>query len=184
MRANRGELFNSALAFCLVVVLGLSVAATPSWAGEAVKHYNLGIDYSNKGQWDAAIASWKEAIRLKRGYVNAHYNLGIAYQKKRQFDAAIASYKETIRLKPDYTSAHTNLGGVYTQNGQYDLAITSLKKAIRLKPGRMNTHVILGIAYARNGDRKAALVEYEWLKTRWPRDADVVLAETKKYPAK
>ncbi len=184
MRANRGELLPGALAFCLVFVLGLSVAVAPTWAGEAERHYNLGVGYSQKGQLDAAIASFKEAIRLKRGYVNAHYNLGIAYQKKSQYDAAIASWKETIRLKPDYASAHNNLGGVYTIKGQYDLAIASLKKAIRLKPGRMKAHVILGIAYARKGDRKAALVEYEWLKTRWPRDADVVLAETKKYPAK
>ncbi len=45
-------------------------------------------------------------------------------------------------------------------------------------------HQHLAVAYVGKGDRKGALVEYEWLKTRWPRDADVVLAETKKYPAK
>ena len=60
MRANRGELIVGALAFCLAVVLGLSVAVTPTSAQEAERYLNEGIAYYNKGQYELAIASYQE----------------------------------------------------------------------------------------------------------------------------
>jgi Flp pilus assembly protein TadD len=33
-------------------------------AGDADAHHNLGVALSNKGDWDGAIAEWREALRL------------------------------------------------------------------------------------------------------------------------
>ena len=91
MRAKRGELLIGALAFCLAVSLGLSVVVAPTWAGEAERYYNEGVAYQDKGQLDAAIASYKEAIRLNPYDGDTHFNIGVAYSKKGQHDLAIAS---------------------------------------------------------------------------------------------
>ena len=50
----------------------------------------LAYQYYNKGQLDAAIAEFKEAIRLKPDLAEAHYDLGIALREKGQADGASA----------------------------------------------------------------------------------------------
>ncbi len=122
------------LAIAVAVAIGLSVSVAPAWAGEAERYNNEGIAYFNNGNYDAAIASYKEAIRLKPSLYQVHYNLGIVYWMKGHNDSAIASYKEAVRLKPDSYQAHTNLGVSYKMKGQYDAAIASYREAIRLKP--------------------------------------------------
>jgi len=76
----------------IVLALLVVVASTVSWAGtleddqekvrqnpnDADARYNLGITYANSGQYKEAIASYKEAIRIKPDYANAHINLGSA----------------------------------------------------------------------------------------------------------
>ena len=52
-----------------VAALRLGKAATP---------FNKGVDYAKKGQYDSAIAAYKEAIRLKPDYAMAHNRLGWA----------------------------------------------------------------------------------------------------------
>ena len=45
-------------------------------------HNNLGLVQMERGEADAAIASYRQAIALRPEYGRAHYNLGIALQKK------------------------------------------------------------------------------------------------------
>src|SRR5216683_1801703 len=71
-------------------------------------HNNLGSALDAKGQHDAAIAEFKEAIRLKPDNAAAHYNLGFALNADGQRDAAIAEFKEALRPKPDYAAPHNN----------------------------------------------------------------------------
>ena len=52
VKPDRGELFIGDLAFCLVVVFGLSIAVAPTWAGEAERYINEGSYHlhHNSGQ--------------------------------------------------------------------------------------------------------------------------------------
>jgi len=43
----------------------------------------LGFALYHKGQYDAAIAEYREAIRLKPGFAEAHNNLGMAIKRVR-----------------------------------------------------------------------------------------------------
>ena len=113
---------------------GLSVAVAPTWAWEAYRYFKEGRAYGKKGQYDAAIASYKEAIRLKPDYAKAHYNLGNAYDDKGLYDDAIAAYKEAIRLKPDYARAHKNLGNAYMKKGDRKPALAEYEWLKTRKP--------------------------------------------------
>jgi tetratricopeptide (TPR) repeat protein len=42
-------------------------------------HHNLALAYEEKGQWDAAVASYQEAIRLKPDQAEAYYHIGVVY---------------------------------------------------------------------------------------------------------
>lgn len=55
------------------------------------------------GDIDAAITSFRKAIRLKPDESKAHFALGVVYGRKGQLEAAIASFKEVVRLDSDNT---------------------------------------------------------------------------------
>ncbi len=134
MRPDRGGLFIDALTFCLVVVLALSVVLTPAWAEEAERYNREGAGYFNNGDYDAALASFKEAIRLKPDNWKAHYNLGATYVKKGQWDASIDSFKEVVRLEPDIAPAHFALGEAYAKKGDRGKALAEYEWLRNRKP--------------------------------------------------
>src|SRR5262249_18345865 len=87
-----------------------------------------------KGAVDAAIASYREAIRREPSLALAHHNLGNVLMKKGAVDAAIASYREAIRREPDYFWAHCSLAEALLAKGALDEVLVVCKKALRLKP--------------------------------------------------
>ena len=134
--------------------------------------FNLGLAYGNAGQYEEAIASYKEALRIKPDDADAHYNLGVTYGESGQYEEAIASYKEALRIKPDDADAHYNLGYAYRKLGQYEEAIASFKKSIRIKPDDANAHYSLGLAYDESGQYEEAIASYKEVLRIKPDDAD------------
>ncbi len=134
IRPDRGGSFIDALTFCLVVVLALSVVLTPAWAEEAERYNSEGVGHFNKGDYDAALASFKEASRLNPDLFLAHYNLGVTYGKKGQWDASIDSFKEVIRLEPDIASVHFALGEAYAKKGDRGKALAEYEWLRNRKP--------------------------------------------------
>ena len=63
---------------------------------------NPGRSEEAKEVLDAAIAEYREALRLKADNPAAHFDLGIVLDKQGKPDAAIAEYREALRLKADY----------------------------------------------------------------------------------
>lgn len=120
------------------------------------------------GDIDAAITSFRKAIRLKPDESKAHFALGVVYGRKGQLEAAIASFKEVVRLDSDNTDSHFALGVVYGRKGQLEAAITSYKEVVRLNPNYARAHFNLGLVYAKLGDYQKVLEEYRWLKDQAP----------------
>ena len=54
-----------------------------------------------KGEYDLAIQSFDEAIRLKPNYGEAFANRAGAYLKKNEYDRAARDYDEAVRLDPN-----------------------------------------------------------------------------------
>jgi len=123
-------------------------------------HLNLGSALDEKGQSDAAITEFQEAIRLRPGSAQAHNNLGLGIVRQGQLDEGISQYHEAIRLKPDYALAHSNLGIALARKGQMDDAIREFQRAVRLKPEFAEAHYNLGIALARKGQNDEAIREF------------------------
>jgi tetratricopeptide (TPR) repeat protein/MFS family permease len=124
-------------------------------------NYNLGIAFSKKGQTDAAINQFQEAIHLKPDMAEANYNLGNLLNIKGRTDEAISQYQEAIRLKPDLAEAHNNLGFCLDNKGQTEKAISQFQEAIRLKPDLAEPHCGLGADYNRKGQIDAAIYQFQ-----------------------
>lgn len=74
---------------------------------EAKLQYNQGVDYYKIGQYDRAMASFRQAIALDPNYIDAYYNLGTILEYLKQDDAALAVFKQIIVRNPnDYESVY------------------------------------------------------------------------------
>ena len=136
---------------------------------EIVRRYRQkGSEQLQRGDFDAAITSFKKAIRLKPDDSKAHFALGVLYGKKGQHEAAFTSFKEVIRLDSDNTDSHFALGVLYSRKGQLEAAITSYREVVRLNPDYARAHFNLGLVYAKLGDYQKVLEEYRWLKDQAP----------------
>jgi tetratricopeptide (TPR) repeat protein len=146
-----------------------SVAIRPQSPGS---HLNLGVVLYDKGDWDEAIACFKEALRLKPDYAEAHNDLGNVYTRlgmvskdQGKLAKAVAAYRLAIKLKPDYAEAHGNLGIALHHQGKLPEAVRAyrqgIKQGIKLKPDKIAKYNSnLGLTLEAQGKLAEAEVAY------------------------
>ena len=127
----------------------------------AEAYYNIGVAHTDKGDVDAAISSYKMAVKIKPDYADAYNNLGIAQQSRGDINGAINSYKKTIKINPSYADAYNNMGTSLHGKGDLDEAISSYKKAVKIKPDYADAYNNLGMSLKSKGDLKAAINSYK-----------------------
>ena len=88
----------------------------------------MGNSLSEKGDLEAAIENYKQALKIKPDYVQAYNNIGIALKDKGDLEAAIESYKQALKIKPDYAEVYRNLSNIhrYKEHDEYFLKMQSL----------------------------------------------------------
>ena len=126
----------------------------------AAQHLAFGNSRWPVGDWDGAIAQYREAIRLRPDYAEAHESLGNALSCKNDWDGEIREEREAIRLKPDYAEAHEALGVALSRKGDWDGEISEEHEAIRLKPDYAEAHADLGYALGAKSDWDGAIAQY------------------------
>jgi tetratricopeptide (TPR) repeat protein len=91
--------------------------------------------YSDKEDYNSAIADYTEAVRLDPKNVNAYYNRGAVYLLgKKDYDRAIADYTEVIKLDPKNVGAYNDRGAAYSSKEDYNSAIEDFAVALSLDP--------------------------------------------------
>ena len=120
-----------------------------------------GAIYTGLKHFDAAINSYKKALKIKPNYAEAHYNMGGALMGKGSPDAAIDSYKKALKIKPSYAEAHNNLGAALMMGkDDPDAAIDSYREALKIKPDYAEAHNNMGNALMGKSDPDAAVDSY------------------------
>jgi len=124
--------------------------------------YNI-AGASNAGLmlFDAAIDSYKQALKIKPDYADAYNNMGNALKDKGDLEAAIGSYKKALKIKPDYADTYNNMGIALKDKGDLEAAIDSYKKALKIKPDYADAYYNMGITLEDKGDPEAAIDSYK-----------------------
>jgi tetratricopeptide (TPR) repeat protein len=118
---------------------------------------NLAYAYLQKGQFDYAIAQFKDAMKYDPSNANLYYGIAQAYNKIGKADEEIAAYKKALSINPSMTGALLNLGNAYLDKDMYEAAAREYKKAVMVEPNDARLHYNLGVAYSRlNKDKEAA----------------------------
>jgi len=81
----------------------------------------LGIALLGKGELDAAIDSFKQALKIKPDYAEAYSDMGNALLDKGELDAAIDRYKQALKIKPHYAEAYANRAHAFLKSGDFAL---------------------------------------------------------------
>ena len=147
--------------------------------GEGNALGNLGVAYSNLGQYQEAIALYEQYLAIareigdRRGEGNALGNLGIAYRNLGQYQEAIDLHEQALVISREIGdrrgegSTLGNLGNAYADLGQYQEAIDLYQQqlVITREIGNRRGEGIalgnLGIAYLSLGQPEQALEQYQ-----------------------
>jgi Tfp pilus assembly protein PilF len=108
-----------------------AVAKAP---GSYLAHNNLGLALVGRGQADAAIPQFLNALKIKPDCTQARGNLGGALAGCGQADEAITQFRKVLEITPDSAEIHYNLGVVLASRGQVDEAATHFRKALEIQP--------------------------------------------------
>ena len=125
---------------------------------------NAGRKFYVNGEYEKAVAAFKEDISKKPSSAEAYFNLALAYGKLKQHDNEISAYEEAIKLIPNKPETHFNLGNAYVDKGNKQKAIEAFKQAISLRPEYLKAHYTICKTYAEIGDKENALKELEIVK--------------------
>lgn len=133
-------------------------------------HDDLGLLFSEQGEWRAAIDQFAKSLRL-RPDAASHYNLGNALLRTGDLDAADEHFERALRMKPDYALAHQGLALSLTVRGRRSEAIDELRTAVGLMPALEEGHYNLGVLLAADhqpAPAVAALKHALQLRADWP----------------
>jgi len=115
--------------FCLVAV-GVTTASA---GGKDYKElYMRGVEHNKRGEFDAAIRFYSEAINLKPDSGALFFVRGRAYLQKEQYDNAISDLGKAIALKPGYAEAYNTRGIANMGKDRKQQALADFKKACNM----------------------------------------------------
>jgi tetratricopeptide (TPR) repeat protein len=95
----------------------------------SVEGYNLlGIIQSDQQDYEAAIASFQQALRLSPRSTRTLNNLGNAYAAQKRFDLAESEFRTVLRMDPANADANYNLGVLLAMKGSMAEAIPHFER--------------------------------------------------------
>ncbi|MDD3151054.1 MAG: tetratricopeptide repeat protein, partial [Candidatus Gastranaerophilales bacterium] len=100
----------------------------------AMAHMNLGVILQKKGDYDAALTSYKTAERIDPSNSNIRLNLGTFYQSQKQYESANSAYDSIIQVYPSNMLAHYYKATLLNETGHYGDAIVEFRKTLEIKP--------------------------------------------------
>jgi tetratricopeptide (TPR) repeat protein len=133
--------------------------------------YNLGIAYSELGQFDEAIIRLKRAVLLDPQHAHAWTGIGVAYQRMGKRELALEPMQRAVEADPTDGYARRNLGAMLMGLRRYDDALAHLREARKALPHDAQT--IYGLAAALEavgGDDNVVEADelYQVVIQRWP----------------
>lgn len=148
--ARQKFLFSSLSEFLICFLIVSVFFTAPVWADdagnfsgnkEALKYFEVGNDYSKKGDFKKAIEAYQKSIKIYKNGANAHYNLANAYvasangvTEQADLEKAVKEYQAAIELSPLSPEYHRNLGYAYALLKKGDLAKKKYEELKKMSP--------------------------------------------------
>ncbi|KAL0964105.1 hypothetical protein UPYG_G00318730 [Umbra pygmaea] len=155
------KLLRTSLASLLCVYMARCYLRSHQWRSEqslftsalsvcplnAKVHYNVGKNLADRGNTNAAIVYYREAVRLHPTYVHAMNNLGNILKERNELVEAEDLLAKAVHIQPDFAAAWMNLGIVQNSLRKFKEAEQSYWNAIRFRKKYPDCYYNLGRLY-------------------------------------
>ena len=108
------------------------VAKAKARAEALTKAFSDGVQLSNEGKNEEAIAKFEEVAATVPNCAECYANIGTVQTKAKKYDEAEAAFKKAIEMKPDFAEAYNGLANLYNVEKKFDQAAEAGKKAMEL----------------------------------------------------
>ena len=133
----------------LILVLFLASAVTVS-AQSDEKTIRRGNRNYKSGNYDQAIARYREALEIRPNNAKAQFNLGDAYYAKQSYDTAYTEFQKVVEMSPDAklkSDAVYNMGNCLLAQDRFYDAFNLYKVSLKLNPD--NANALYNLEYCR-----------------------------------
>ncbi len=151
-------------------LLGTSAQMPPEIA-KAAKRFNDAIAAQQAGKLDAALAAYRDVVKVTPNAYPAWFNMGLVQEGLNKFPDASASYKKAGILDPKNPNPHVQLAILYVRMKKYPEAKVEAQKGVDLNPKMANAHYALGGANAGTNNGPEAIKEFKEASNLSPKNA-------------
>ena len=133
----------------LTIIVFLSSALTLS-AQSDEKAIRKGNRNYKSGNYEEAIAKYREALEIRPNNAKAQFNLGDVYYAKQSYDTAYAEFQKVLEISPDAklkSDAVYNMGNCLLAQDKYYDAFNIYKVSLKLNPE--NENALYNLEYCR-----------------------------------
>ena len=94
----------------------------------------LGIVQSGLGKKEAALTSYKQALKLRPDSLEVLFNCGWTLHELRRFEDAIVIYNQALAIQADHAEVLANRGLSLHELKRFDEALASFDGALKVRP--------------------------------------------------
>ncbi len=109
-----------------------AAGAQPDSAIVGRVNYNLGLLYSQKGDYPKAVEHLERSIKGLPAFPDAHIGLGTALERLEKPEDALAAFEKARNLGVESAELHYNIGLTLAQLGRYGEALSAFETAISM----------------------------------------------------
>jgi len=96
----------------------------------------LGVLLERKGQWDASLKHYYDALRENSETPMALFNIGNVYLRMGDLDDAEIAYRKAIDLNKDFSDCYNNMACLFIRKKEFEKAHVFVDKALALDPDK------------------------------------------------
>ncbi len=140
--------------------LGSEPSPAVTRAQEADMQITMGRNAERKGDFDQAIAIYKDALKRDKSRADAYQRLAIIHDRRGEFRESAELYRMALAASPGNADIFCDMGySLYLQH-RWAESEQNLKQAIALRPDHARAHNNLGLVLAQDRRPEEALAEY------------------------
>src|ERR687889_1585885 len=106
----------------------------PKPPAEDLDYLSEALALERQGDYDAALTSYRLALRQKPNNHKVLQNMAIAYSKLGQLDEAVRCYRRALAIEPKLSGAHYGLAFLLLRRGETDNAAFHLESFLMDPP--------------------------------------------------
>jgi tetratricopeptide (TPR) repeat protein len=139
---------NAAIDHYLAALRAVSPTESHDHFSRALLENGLGNALAQKGELDAAIIHYREALNLRPNFPDARSNLAAMFFRKGDIADAISEYEKVVGTPPEDAVSHQRLAGLLVKANRREEAIRHYSRAITIAPDSLEPLKTLAWLYA------------------------------------